>query len=112
MLPQITICFPFFSFLKIVLQNPDIMIFGWDLEFFYDFNTMLYKQDAIQMAMYLPVAGMSAKMNQKIVLLTHPHLHDTHSQYGIENLKVFNEFLDIALDLGYEFRTLDTYITD
>lgn len=69
-----------------------------------------YLVDAIQMIMNL-LAWPSHQRN-KIVILDHTFMFDYDEDYGEENIEQLKEFFRLAKLVGFQFRRLDTYLSD
>ncbi len=62
--------------------------------------------------MIMNLLSWPTKLSNKIVLLDHTFMHDPDEEFGQENLDQYKTFLRLAKGVGFQFRQLDTYITD
>lgn len=62
------------------------------------------------MIMRLPTV--KAHKKNHLIFLSHDGLHDTSQEHGASNLVQLREFLRLATIIGYEFKTIDTYLED
>ncbi len=69
-----------------------------------------YKVDAIRMIMHL--LSWPRRQKDKIVILDHTFMHDFDEEFGRENYEQLVTFFKLAKKVGFEFRQLDTYMTD
>lgn len=79
-------------------------VFGWDYEWNGPQFGILREPKAF---LHMIGDGRNVQSEGKVVILT----HDNIFSYG-EAKEQLREFLKLALDSGYEFRTLDTYYKD
>ena len=54
------------------------------------------------------------QMRDKIVILTHEFMYYLHKagEFGVRDAAWLEKFFVLAKKLGYEFRTIDTYVND
>jgi len=83
-------------------------VFGWDLEWNMNYNINRYRYGGQPMFFRLNARG--GKLPGKQVVLTHDIAHRPGGD--LDAKAELAEFLRLALDKGYEFRTVDTYLTD
>jgi len=62
--------------------------------------------------MLMRVLSWPSKRKNKIVILDHVFMHDPDLPHGEENLASFKTFLRYAKTVGFEFRQVNTYLTD
>lgn len=92
-----------------VLKDEGALVFGWDTEWGINYNINRYKYGGETMFHRLsPNSG--TKMRGKIVLLTHDIAHRAGGSLNAKEELVY--FLTLAKQKGYDFRTVDTYLTD
>ena len=95
-------------------------VFGWDLEWNMNYNINRWQplQRPIVLVryryggqpMFFRLNARGGKLPGKQVVLTHDIAHRPGGSLDAKAELV--EFLRLALDKGYEFRTVDTYLTD
>jgi len=92
-----------------VLKDEGAQVFGWDTEWGINYNINRYRYGGQTMFHRLsPNSG--TKMKGKIVLLSHDIAHRPGGNLDAKTELV--NFLGLALEKGYQFRTVDTYLQD
>jgi len=90
------------------LAEEGASVFGWDLEWNMNYNINRYRYGGQPMFFRLNPRG--GKLPGKQVVLTHDIAHRPGGDLDAKAELV--RFLSMALDKGYEFKTVDTYLTD
>ncbi|TRY63248.1 hypothetical protein TCAL_05770 [Tigriopus californicus] len=96
----------------VLAKEYGVQVFGWDMEWSMNFNTNRIKYGGTPMFMRLGT-GAHSKQKGKIVLLCHDIAFRPHEITGsLSAQEELLEFLDLAKNAGYQFKTLDTYYMD
>lgn len=74
------------------------------------FSPGRYLVTAEQMVMNL--LAWPTKLKNKAVILDHTFMHDFGEEHGEDNYRELGRFLRLAKEVGFVFRTLDTFLTD
>jgi len=83
-------------------------VYGWDLEWNMNYNINRYRYGGS--AMFYRLSPKGGKLPGKIIVLTHDI---AHRPGGTLNAQMeLAAFVQLSLEKGYEFRTVDTYLTD
>ena len=90
------------------LYNEGASVFGWDMEWNMNYNINRYRYGGS--AMFYRLNPKGGKLPGKIIVLTHDIAHRPGGD--IDAQAELLKFLTLALEKGYEFRTVDTYLTD
>ncbi|XP_023343432.1 uncharacterized protein LOC111712908 [Eurytemora carolleeae] len=83
-------------------------VFGWDLEWNMDYNINRYRYDGS--AMFYRLNPRGGKLPGKIIVLSHDIAHRPGG--NIDGQLALETFLQLSLQKGYKFNTVDTYLTD
>ena len=90
------------------LYNEGASVFGWDMEWNMNYNINRYRYGGS--AMFYRLNPKGGKLPGKIVVLSHDIAHRPGGDKDAKAELV--TFLTLAKEKGYEFRTVDTYLTD
>jgi len=90
------------------LHNEGANVFGWDLEWNMNYNINRYRYGGE--AMFYRLTPKGGKLPGKTVVLTHDIAHRPGGKFDSKSELV--KFLSLALKKGYQFRRVDTYLTD
>jgi len=90
------------------LASEGASVFGWDMEWSINYNINRYRYGGETLFHRLNPRG--GKLPGKLVVLT----HDIAQRPGgdVNGAAELSTFLSLAKQKGYEFRTVDTYLTD
>jgi len=90
------------------LAEEGASVFGWDLEWNMNYNINRYRYGG--RAMFFRLNAKGGKLPGKQVVLSHDIAHRPGGDLDAKSELV--TFLRLALDKGYQFRTVDTYLSD
>ena len=90
------------------LYSEGASVFGWDLEWNMNYNINRYRYGGSAKIYRLNPKG--GKLPGKLVVLSHDIAHRPGGDKDAKEELV--KFLRLSLEKGYEFRTVDTYLTD
>jgi len=90
------------------LNNEGASVFGWDMEWNMNYNINRYRYGGD--AMFYRLNSKGGKLPGKTVVLTHDIAHRPGGDMDAKAELV--KFLTLATQKGYEFKTVDTYLTD
>lgn len=90
------------------LASEGANVFGWDMEWNMNYNINRYRYGGD--AMFFRLNSRGGKLPGKIVVLTHDIAHRPGGQMDAKSELV--KFFTMSLDKGYQFKTVDTYLTD
>jgi len=90
------------------LYNEGASVFGWDMEWNMNYNINRYRYGGS--AMFYRLNPKGGKLPGKIIVLTHDIAHRPGGDIDAQAELI--KFLTLAQEKGYEFRTVDTYLTD
>ena len=87
-------------------------VVGWDLEWHTDWNKYPTGHSYGHWGVLMRLLTLPTQMRDKIVILTHEFMYYEHKEDGKRDAANLESFIRYAKELGYEFRTIDTYVTD